>query len=146
MARSCPHRWTCPGGRCGVDDASGAGGHPAPSGLSHASLHHLSPSHGGTQPASASDPVPYPQIWVLDQCKLLSWLRKTPQPVSLPLGRRRKEGELCISHPVLGFIPAGAMGTWGKFSLGSSLQLTLTSSPPLVFMRCVLLCCCSQMM
>lgn len=129
MAWSCPHRWTCPGGWCGMDDAAGAGGHPSPSGLSSVSLHHLSPSCGRPQPASASNPIPYPQICVLDQCELLSWLWKTLQPVSPPLGRRRKEGEPCISHPVLRFIPAGAVGTWGKFSLGLSLQLTLTSSP-----------------
>jgi len=129
VARSCPHCWTCPGGQCGVGNAAGAGGHPGPLGLSHASLHHLSPSHSRTQPASTSKPLPYPQIRVLDQCELLSWLWKTPQPVSPLLGQRRKEGEPCVSHHGLGFIAAGAVGTWGKFFLGLSLQPTLTSSP-----------------
>lgn len=81
------------------------------------------------QPASTNHPIPFPQIWVLGRCELVSWHWETLQPESPPLRGSRKEGQPSLSHPVLGFTPARPVGTWGKFSLGPSLQLALTSSP-----------------
>lgn len=128
MARSCPHCWMCPGGQCGVGMLLELVGIPAH--WRSAMLLHVTFSFPSrAQPASTSDPIPYPQIWVLGWCELLSWHWEMLQPKPPALGGSRKEGQPCLSHPVLGFIPARPVGTWGKFSLGSSLQLALTSSP-----------------
>lgn len=145
MARICPHCWMCPGGRCGVDDAAEAGGHPGPPGPSHASLHHLSPSHGRTQPASASDPVPYPQIWVLDQCELLSWLWKTTARITTPWAK--EEGGRALHFPPRVLVHlCRSCGNLGKALLRVKPSADPHLISTLVFMRCVLLCCCSQAM
>lgn len=127
VARSCPHCWTCPGDQCGADVLELV---DIPAHLGSAMLLHITFSFPSrSQAASTGDPIPYPPVWVLGHCELLSWHWETLQPNSPPLRGSRKEGQPCLSHPVLGFIPARPVATWGKFSLGSSLRVALTSSP-----------------
>lgn len=140
MARSCPHCWMCPGGQCGVDMLVDIPAHRGSATLLHITFSF--PSRA--QPASTSDSLPFPQIWVLGWCELVSWHWETLQPKSPPLRGSRKEGQPCLSHSASH--PCQTHGNLGKVLLGAQPSAGPHLIPTLVFMRCVLLCCCSRTM